>query len=129
MWQHLWTHSNVQRSKYITYENEDSWPAVQYTYEDSADEDDGQVGQEAHASPRSETFVSPRRSRSPKRKAGSSAGAPALADAATALELAPVVRNMETQEFIDLYKIMGDMMEAKVMRAEAIIRTQSDTKT
>ena len=129
MWQHLCTHSNVQRSKYITYENEDSWPAVQYTYEDSDDEDDGQAGQEAHASPRSVTLASPRRSRSPKRKAGSSAGAPAFADAATALELAPVVRNMETLEFMELYKIMGDVMEAKVMRAEAIIRTQSNNKT
>ena len=136
MWQHLCTHSNVQRSKCITYENEDSWPAVQYTYEDSDDEDDGQAGQEAHASPRSSngdagrvTLASPRRSRSPKRKAGSSAGALAFADAATALELAPVVRNMETLEFMGLYKIMGDMMEAKVMRAEAIIRTQSNNKT
>ena len=109
---------------------------MHYTYNDSDDEDDGQAGQEIRASPRRSdgeagrvTLTPPRRSRSPNRKAGSSAGSPAFADAATALELAPVVRNMETLEFMGLYKIMGDMMEAKVMRAEAIIRAQPNNKS
>ena len=141
MWQHLVGMHDVEHVCGVVYADDESWPAQQMQWDDS------------RPAPFKELTLPPKtprtRSRSPRmRQAVWTSADPATSadtrrvltpvprrgspeprrgSGASALQLAPAVMQMEPQEFFSLFRMMFCELEAKVMRAEAEMRTQPQT--